>query len=209
MERTPLSGSTSQMTSWTVTLSGAANVIPRWWHSSTSYLGSESVKLTNSREAVSLKSLIGKTDLKTACRPWSLRASGATSFCRNSSYERFWISIRFGMSMIFLIRPNVRRKRRLFGTRDTIDGMVLIAFLPVPSLQLHASAGVFELLLDRLGLGLRHGFLHRLRGAVDEVLRLLQAEPRDLAHHLDDLDLLVARAGQDDGEVLLLRRRRG
>ena len=25
------------------------------------------------------------------------------------------MSIRFGMSMIFLIRPNVRRKRRLFG----------------------------------------------------------------------------------------------
>jgi len=29
-----------------------------------------------------------------------------------------WISIRFGMSMIFLMRPNVRRARRLFGTRE-------------------------------------------------------------------------------------------
>src|SRR5215831_11382771 len=35
------------------------------------------------------------------------------------------------MSMIFLIRPNVRRRRMLFGTRDTIDGMVLIVFGPV------------------------------------------------------------------------------
>jgi hypothetical protein len=43
MERAPLSGSTSQMTSWTVTFKGAANVMPRWWHSSTSYFGSLSV----------------------------------------------------------------------------------------------------------------------------------------------------------------------
>src|SRR5437867_5584559 len=177
MERTPLSGSTSQMTSWTVTLSGAANVIPRWWHSSTSYLGSESVKLTNSSEAVSLKSLIGKTDLKTACTPWSLRASGATSFCRNSSYDRFWISIRFGISMIFLIRPNVRRKRRLFGTWETADIVVLIACRLVSSLQLDRSAGFFQLLLERLRLRLRHRLLHRLGSAVDQILRFLEPEP--------------------------------
>src|ERR1044072_3438305 len=127
---------------------------------------------------------MGKTDLKTACSPWSLRASGATSFWRNSSYERFWISIRFGMSMIFLIRPNVRRRRRLFGTRDTIDGMVLIVIASL--LQLDRCARLFQLLLDRLGLGLRHGLLDGLRRAVDQVLRLLEAETRELAHHLDD-----------------------
>src|SRR5437870_2866784 len=148
---------------------------------------------------------MGKTDLKTACRPWSLRCSGVTSFCRNSSYERFWISIRFGMSMIFLMRPNVRRKRRLFGTRDTVNAVVLIAS-PARSLQLHAAARLFELLLDRLGLGLRHALLDRLGHPVDQVLRLLEAEPGELAHHLDDLDLLVAGPGEDDREVLLLRR---
>src|SRR5689334_9661033 len=151
---------------------------------------------------------MGKTDLKTAWRPWSFRASGATSRWRNSSYDRFWISIRFGMSMIFLIRPNVRRSRRLFGTRDTIDGMVLIC-LACSLLQFDRCARLFELLLDRLGLGLRHGLLDRLRRAVDQVLGLLQAEPGELAHDLDDLDFLFARAGEDDREVLLLRRRCG
>src|SRR5437667_408783 len=114
------------------------------------------------------------------------------------------------MSMIFLMRPNVRRKRRLFGTRDVAEAVVLIAS-PVLSLQLDRAARVFELLLDGLGLGLRHALLDRLGRPVDQVLGLLEAEPRDLAHHLDDLDLLVARPGEDDREVLLLGcgRRRG
>ena len=50
--------------------------------------------------------------------------------CRNSSYDRFWISIRFGMSMIFLIRPNVRRKRRLFATAGHLS-MTVIAVIDV------------------------------------------------------------------------------
>src|SRR4029450_2033350 len=37
------------------------------------------------------------------------------------------MSIRFGNSMIFLIRPNVRRNRRLFGTRDSSATALLIA----------------------------------------------------------------------------------
>src|SRR6266404_1353047 len=36
-----------------------------------------------------------------------------------------------------------------------------------------------------LGLGLRHGLLDGLRRAIDEVLRLLETETGDLAHHLD------------------------
>src|SRR5438876_82294 len=79
------------------------------------------------------------------------------------------------------------------------------------SLELDRSARLFELLLDRLGLGLRHALLDRLGRPVDQVLGLLEAEPGDLAHHLDDLDLLVARPREDDREVLLLgcgRRRR-
>src|SRR5438445_5414294 len=76
---------------------------------------------------------------------------------------------------------------------------------------LDRSARLLELLLDRLGLGLRHALLDRLGRPVDQVLGLLEAEPGDLAHHLDDLDLLVARPGEDDREVLLLGcgRRRG
>src|SRR5438093_10508627 len=97
------------------------------------------------------------------------------------------------MSMIFLMRPNVRRKRRLFGTRDT--AVVLIAS-PARSLQLHAAARVFELLLDRLGLGLRHALLDRLGHPVDQVLCLLESEPGELAHPLDDLALLLAGPGE-------------
>src|SRR5207247_1229949 len=107
------------------------------------------------------------------------------------------------MSMIFLMRPNVRRKRRLFGTRDAVNAVVLIA-TPVLSLQLDRAARLFELLLDGLGLGLRHALLDRLGRPVDQVLGLLEPEPRELAHDLDHLDLLVALPNDDDREVLLL-----
>jgi len=55
---------------------------------STSYLGVPSSYETNSSDAVSLKSLIGNTDLKTACRPTSARSSVETPTWRKSSYER-------------------------------------------------------------------------------------------------------------------------
>src|SRR4051794_28678921 len=44
----------------------------------------------------------------------------------------------------------------------------------------------------------------RLRRAVDQVLGLLEAERGQTAHLLDDLDLLVARALEDDVELVLL-----
>ena len=43
--------------------------MPRCRHSCTSYFGFSSVYETNSSDAVSLKSRIGKTEWKTACRP--------------------------------------------------------------------------------------------------------------------------------------------
>ena len=52
-----------------------------------------------------------------------------------------------------------------------------------------ASSSFFFMLL---GLGLGDAFLDGLRRAVDQVLRLLEAEAGELAHDLDDLDLLVA-----------------
>src|SRR5689334_24040890 len=59
------------------------------------------------------------------------------------------------------------------------------------------------------GLGLLRGVLgdllqDRLRRAVDQVLGLLEAERGQAAHLLDDLDLLVAGALEDDVELVLL-----
>src|SRR5579885_179223 len=77
-------------------------------------------------------------------------------------------------------------------------------------LKLDRAARLFELLLDLFGLGFADAFLDRLGGAVDQVLGLLEAESGQLAHHLDNLDLLVAGAGQHHREFILLdRRRRG
>src|ERR1022692_2231582 len=73
-------------------------------------------------------------------------------------------------------------------------------------LQLDAGAGLLELCLERVGLVLGDALLDRLRGRVDEVLRLLEAESGDRAHDLDHLDLLLAGAGEDDVEGRLLLR---
>src|SRR3954471_9965310 len=76
--------------------------------------------------------------------------------------------------------------------------------LPPASLDGDGGAGALE-----GGLGLLRGVLvdllqDRLGGAVHEVLGLLQAEGRERAHLLDDLDLLVADAVEDDVELVLL-----
>src|SRR5262249_8562739 len=63
---------------------------------------------------------------------------------------------------------------------------------------------LLELLLHILRFGLRDLLLHRLRSPVDQILGLLQAEPSQLADHLDDLDLLLARGAEDDVELRLL-----
>ena len=43
--------------------------------------------------------------LNTACRPTARRLFGAASICRNSPYERVWISIRSGNSITSDNRP--------------------------------------------------------------------------------------------------------
>src|SRR5689334_24431071 len=79
-------------------------------------------------------------------------------------------------------------------------------------LDLHLGAGCFELLLDVFGLFLADVFLDRLGSAFDEILRLFQTESGDLADRLDDVDLVGAAVGEDDGKLRLLlgrsRRRR-
>src|SRR2546423_5074179 len=76
-------------------------------------------------------------------------------------------------------------------------------------LQLGRRAGVLELLLDRLRLVLADVLLDRLRRAVDQVLRLLEAQTGDLAHRLDDVDLRRAGLLEDHGELGLLLGRLG
>src|SRR5208283_6229345 len=78
------------------------------------------------------------------------------------------------------------------------------------SLELDLRADLLQGGLDLLGLFLADAFLDGLRRAFDEVLGLLQAERGDRADFLDDLDLLFADGGENDGELgLLLDRRRG
>src|SRR5512143_2347629 len=77
-------------------------------------------------------------------------------------------------------------------------------------LDLDRGPDLLELLLDRGRLLLGDALLHDLGGTVHEVLGLLQAQAGDLAHDLDHVDLLVARAHEVDRELrLLLGRRRG
>src|SRR5690606_36827377 len=71
-------------------------------------------------------------------------------------------------------------------------------------LDLRSGAGLFQLLLDRVRLGLRHAFLDLRGHAFDQVLGFLQAQARDLADDLDDADLVGAEAGHGDVELGLL-----
>src|SRR5690606_40087998 len=67
-------------------------------------------------------------------------------------------------------------------------------------LDLDRGAGALEGLGGLVGLLLVDLLEDRLRGAVDEVLGLLQTQGGQLAHDLDDLDLLVAGAGERSEE---------
>src|SRR6478752_9581094 len=69
--------------------------------------------------------------------------------------------------------------------------------------DLDGRALVLELLLDLGGLVLVDAFLDGLAAGLDQVLGLLQAETRDGADLLDDVDLLVAARLEDDGELRL------
>src|SRR6476619_3349553 len=71
-------------------------------------------------------------------------------------------------------------------------------------LDLDFGADVLELLLDRRRFFLRDSFLNRLGRALDQVLRFLQAEARDLANDFDDIDLVAAHFGQRRRELGLL-----
>src|SRR5262249_38904545 len=76
-------------------------------------------------------------------------------------------------------------------------------------LELDGGAGLFELGLGLVGVFLGDLLDDGLRGGVDEVLGLLETQAGELAHHLDDLDLLLAGGGEDDVELVLLLSRGG
>src|SRR5687768_8744202 len=65
----------------------------------------------NSSDEFSRKSLIGKTDLNTDCRPASSRSEGRRFICRKRSYDLRWISIRFGIGTVVLIFEKSLRSR--------------------------------------------------------------------------------------------------
>src|SRR5215468_9693526 len=67
-------------------------------------------------------------------------------------------------------------------------------------------ARLFELLLDARGFVLADTFLDGLGSPVNEVLGFLQAEARDFANGLNDVDLVAAHIGKHDGEFRLLFR---
>src|ERR1700755_2664004 len=72
-------------------------------------------------------------------------------------------------------------------------------------LDLDLRARVLELLLEAVGIGLVHAFLHSGRHAFDQILRFLQAQARDFANNLDHRYLLAGRVLlQEDGEFRLL-----
>src|SRR5215831_11757000 len=76
--------------------------------------------------------------------------------------------------------------------------------------ELNHRALILKLLLELGGFFLVDAFLDGLTAGFDQVLRLLEAEARDRAHLLDDVDFLFAAGLEDDGKFrLLLDRRRG
>ena len=65
-------------------------------------------------------------------------------------------------------------------------------------LDLDSAAGLFELLLELVGLVALDAFLDGLGGLIDESLGFLEAQAGRRADDLDDLNLLVACGGEDD-----------
>src|SRR4051812_32249083 len=86
--------------------------------------------------------------------------------------------------------PGAKSASRAPARSVTTSGVAL--------LQLDGAAGLLELSLELVGLLALDALLDGLRGLVDERLGLLEAEAGGRAHDLDDLDLLVARRGEDD-----------
>src|SRR5579872_14828 len=110
-----------------------------------------------------------------------------------------------------------RRRARTFPRSGTATGRkighvpYISPYLPrrsSPSALFHLDGGasVLELLLEFRSFVLVDAFLDGLGRAFDQVLGFLEAETSDRPHLFNDIDLLLARIGQDDGEFRLLGR---
>src|SRR6476469_1940156 len=71
-------------------------------------------------------------------------------------------------------------------------------------LDLDLGARLFQLGLGGVGLLFGDALLDRLRRSLDQILGLLEAEARQLADGLDDLDLVRAGLGENDIKLGLL-----
>src|SRR5690349_10479072 len=101
-------------------------------------------------------------------------------------------------------------KRGMAETRTRVSAIRKRKQWSVRSLEGDLGALALELGLGSLGLLLVDTLEDRLGGALDGVLGLLEAQAGQLAHDLDDLDLLATVVLEDDVErVLLLLDRSG
>src|SRR2546423_4380642 len=75
---------------------------------------------------------------------------------------------------------------------------------PEQLLHFNACTLLFEFRLHRRGLVLGYARLHDARGSINEILGFLESKSGQLAHDLDDLDLLGARFLEGTRELSLL-----
>src|SRR5450631_3075681 len=107
-------------------------------------------------------------------------------------------------------KPMGKEKRRLDRPIGLSSLPLSLARVPsearpgIGSLEGDGSAGALEGSLGLLRYVLGNLLQDHLRGAVNDVLGFLEAEARQGADLLDDLDLLVANGLQDDVELVLL-----
>jgi hypothetical protein len=70
-------------------------------------------------------------------------------------------------------------------------------------LDLASTAGLFDFRLQLLGIVFGNTGLQRLGHAFDQVLGFLQTKSRRSTNNLDDVDLGIAKSGQNDVEFSL------
>src|SRR3989338_7389378 len=168
----------------------------------------------------------------------SSRSCGEASLCKNRSYDRRWMSIRFGISTwVAILEKSLRSitpsvidpamhapfelAKRNVGASFSAEAARGRCLSPYRGAQLHAPTGhtllldldlrahLFQLLPHRFGFFLRDPGLHRLRHRLHEVFGLLQPEAGQFPNHLDELHLFVGRhRREDDIERRLLLDRR-
>src|SRR5919201_468266 len=129
-------------------------------------------------------------------RPAAIRASRSRCPKCLPSLSRMWLPP--------LVRAFAHPSTRVAANGTGASGTDAPGAFDVGLLDLDGCAGRLELLLGLVG-GFPVDLLEDgLGSAVHQVLGLLQAQARERAHLLDNLDLLVARAGEDHVELRLL-----